>query len=425
MRLDKIRGLYSRIDTDISMDHRIKNRLLYHENVNEAFDKGKYGERYERGDYGAAISRMRRLKPVLPSLMVLMLIAVVIIGIRASLFKSEEQEYNTVASAAPDSDSDGLSSLLDEFLDEASKNAAEEPPVAVEPKNDTEATDVIDDLSAYTNNSLTDQPVRETTVLGVDEKVVQENSIAEKKEKVTKNIEETEVVQEASAGDFYFAHFEVLANGSVKTSIPSLVIRMYGSVDHINPDDLTDIVLTRDGVPVDNNITAISRTMQFTWGYKEVTDFYFDFAFNNTEPGNYDLTGKYKGVPFDVYNKIIETILTDEPADEIELNSVGWVYQPNMENEPLMLTELVFHFEGLQNEFYISDLSDIKATMNGVELPIAFGEQVFRYYEADIDNTGDTSFNLILKEAFAVPGTYLVTGSYRGVPFTSMEMIIN
>lgn len=419
MKLDKLKGLYSRIDTDISMDHRIKNRLLYHENANGTFNKSKYGERYDRSEYGSAISRIRRFKPVLPSLLVLMLIAAVIIGIRANLFRSEEQDNNTVASAAPDSDSDGLSSLLDAFLNETSKNSTEGPVIAV-PENDTEAKDVMNDLSIL----LPDQILSDVTEPMEDSRVSQENSFDEKKEEATKSIEEKAEVQEPAAGDFYFAHFDVLTEGSVKASIPSLVIRLHGTVDTINPDDLTDIVLTRDGVPVANNILTNSRTVQFTWGYEDVTDFYFDFAVNNTEPGNYDLTGKYKGVPFDVYNKIIEIGLTEEPADVKDLSSVGWVYKPNKENDPMILTELAFNFEGQQNEFYISDLSDIKATVNGVELPIAFEENVFRYYEVSYDNTGDTSFNLLLKEAYTAPGTYVVTGSYRGVPFTSMEMTI-
>ena len=426
MKLDRLKGLYSRIDTDVSMDHRIKNRLLYHNNVKETFDQSQYGERYERGEQGSAISRIRRFKPILSSLLVLMLIAVVLMGIRANLFnKSEEQANDFTASAAPDTDSDGLASLLNKFFVEDPKKPVEEESLTGDPKGDTDTKEVIDDLIVSENNSLSEQLENEPTELMEDGKETQENNTAEMKEEATKVNEKTDKLEEMAAGDFYFAHFDVMTEGFVKASIPSLVIRLHGNVDSINPDDLTEVVLTKDGVPVDNNITANSRRVQFTWGYEEVTDFYFDFAYSNIEPGNYNLTGKYQGIPFDVYNKIVETELTDEPADEKALRSISWVYKPDKDGTPMMLAELSFYFEGLQNSFDVSDLSDIKVTLDGTELPIAFEEGIYRYYEVNTDNSGDTSFSLILKEALTASGTYIVTGSYRGVPFTSMEIVIN
>lgn len=428
MKPDKFRELYARIDTDISMDHRIKNRLLYYDNIKESDARKSYGEGYDRSKHGSAVTRFRKLKPILPSLGVLIFIAIILIGTRANLF-SKTPEHETAASNGQSPDDSDLSSLLDRLLGDAAEGNDEsvnmdkaqgEDPIITEDINGPE--------KGSEANPLPNDP---------DDGSPAENADGSEGETMTPPEGKPETNQEAApavdtktekavpaTGDFYFAHFDVLTVGSVKASIPSLVIRLHGTVDSINPADLTDIVLTRDGVLVDNSIISDYRKEQFTWGYEEVTDFYFDFASANTEPGFYDLVGNYKGLSFSVYSKILETTLTEEPADKEDLSSVGWVYQPDKNDQPMIISELVFNFEGLQNAFYVTDLTDLKVTVNGNEIPIAFEERVFRYYEANDNNTGDTSFNLILKEPFIAAGTYKVTGNYRGLPFTSMELTI-
>ena len=429
MKPDKIRELYSGIDTDISMDHRIKNRLLYYDHLKDTDDRNRYLESYERSSHSSAISKLRKLRPLLPSMVILMFIAIVLIGIRANLF-SWTPEHDTVASTGQDAEGSNLASWLDNLLgdDEATDTALKEEEQGIMQEEAVLTEDTLNQENGSEGKSSLDGLVKGSVEESEEPDMKTENSdekMPETSQDSTPKIDtKTEQAKEPSAGDFLFAYFFVVTEGSVKANIPSLVIRFHGNVKSIDPADLTDIVLTRDGVPIENSITTNSRRVQFTWGYEEVTDFYFDFVTTNMEPGNYNLVGNYKGVPFDVYNKIIEETLTEEPADSGDLRSVGWMYKPDKKDEPMIITELVFYFEGLQNAYYVTDISDLKATVNGNEIPIAFEERIFRYYEANDKNTGDTSFNLIIKEPFSTTGTYVVSGKYRDVPFTSMEITI-
>jgi len=226
-------------------------------------------------------------------------------------------------------------------------------------------------------------------------------------------------------GDFYFAYFNVRTENNVKTQIKGLILRFIGFIDSIDPSLLTDVVLTRDGVPVDTGLYMTGHKMQYLWQYREITDFYFDFRDKIIEPGIYGLTGRYNGEWFKVYNKIIEEPVNDTPADASDLVNAGWCYYTGIDGKPISVSELVFRFDGKQNKFYQDDLTELVITRNGVEIPFSFMDHVFRYYEYnDWIGSGDTSFNLVLNEAFTEPGTYVAKGVYRGMPFTSMEITI-
>jgi hypothetical protein len=227
----------------------------------------------------------------------------------------------------------------------------------------------------------------------------------------------------AKEGDFYFAFFDVTAKNTIKVAIPNLILRFYGTIDSINPIDLTDVVLTRDGIKVDNGVTY-SKVEHFQWGNEAVTDVYFLFKTENTEVGNYGLTGKYKGESFKVYNKIIEAPISKKPALARDLTSVAWGYYPDENGDPKSVNEIVFAFEGKQNTFYPSNLTDLKLTLDGKKIDFSYSKDVFRYYEVSGDNDGDTSYNLILMKDLTKPGTYCLTGKYRGKAFKSMEIII-
>lgn len=226
----------------------------------------------------------------------------------------------------------------------------------------------------------------------------------------------------AVTGPFYFAYFEVISDTRVKTSIPYLIVRLHGKVNTINPSDLSDIVLTRDGLAVNNSLKYTGEYKAFTWGYEDVTDFYFEFEHNNVEPGRYALSGKYQGIPFNVAEKIIEESVTDAPADADDLLLVFFVYMPDINGDPIDLSELAFFFKGRQNSFYQSDLTELKCFLNGEEIPIEFKNNVIRYYE--VNDTSYTQFHLLLKSKFTSPGRYVVTGKYRGVSFKSREIVI-
>lgn len=225
-------------------------------------------------------------------------------------------------------------------------------------------------------------------------------------------------------GDFYFAYFDVNTQNNIKAAIPGLVLRFYGTIESINPADLTDLVLTRDGVKVNNSISYNNKVVNFTWGYEEVTDVYFSFKTNNRKTGNYGLTGKYKGESFQVYNKFVETPINKNPALAKNLISVYWSYSRDENNNITSVNEVGFEFKGRQNTFYPSNLKDLVLTLDGKEIPFSFSQFISRYFEANQDNTGDTSYHLILKKALTKPGTYCLTGKYRGKVFKTDEIII-
>lgn len=228
----------------------------------------------------------------------------------------------------------------------------------------------------------------------------------------------------STEGDFYFAYFEVLTKENVKVAIPELILRFHGTIESINPKDLTDVVLTRDGVNVKNGLTYSNKVEHFKWGNEDITDVYFTFHTKNTKAGNYSLTGKFKGESFKVYNKIIETPISKKPALAKDLTSVAWMYHPDENGDPQSVSEIVFSFKGRQNTFYPSNLTDLKLTLDGKKIACSFSKDVFRYYEASGDSDADTSYNLILKKVLTKPGTYCLTGKYRGKAFESMEITI-
>jgi len=223
---------------------------------------------------------------------------------------------------------------------------------------------------------------------------------------------------------FYTAFFKVNSDLKKITSIPGVLMRFHGNVDMINPNDFTRMVLTQDGNIVDNPIYFNGVISHFEWYYEEVTDFYFVFDRELTEPGRYRLTGLYRGKPFTLYDTIIENSVSDDPADPNELLGVSWGYKPDQNGKLQLINEVVFQFEGTQQSFYQADLSDLKLTLNGVEIEFSVYPEVYRNLGPRGSGTG-TSFSLRLNDGgLNTPGTYLLTGEYRGTTFTSSDITI-
>ncbi len=230
--------------------------------------------------------------------------------------------------------------------------------------------------------------------------------------------------QAAPDGDFYFAMLDEVRDNNVKTSIPNLIVRLHGNVDTINPEDLTEVVLTRDGAAVDNALSYTGKKQNFSWQYENITDFYFAFDRVITEPGIYGLTGRYKGVSFEVTNKALEAAVTAEAADGEDLLYAAVLGSIDENGEYIRLTELSFAFDGLQNTFYPSDLTDCVLTRNGKEVSFDYMGDIFRYYETYNGIPPFTSYHLILQEALTEPGAYVLTGKYQGIPFASITASI-
>lgn len=399
MKIDRYREIMNHIDTDIACDDRIKDELrfceFYEMDEKSIFSLNEKSARKKHPIFIAlqSVSMAGRLLTSLAFLAILLIVFISShIHLRSTVPTNNGSSILPITQETEDNK---------DFTPNALEKAAENTTVDTT-ENTVEKAIKGEDI--YTTIDSTEY-LKDTTEVEKDSNVTTPND-------------------DAQAGDFYFARFDVVANGNVKASIPSLGIRFHGLVDSINPDDLTDIVLTRDGVPVDNGITLTNRVDQFEWDYEYITDFYFKFTTNNTEPGNYGLTGKYKGVPFEVYNKIIEAEITDVAANPNDLNQVTFMGRMDEEDNWESFSEIVFSFYGLQNSFYVSDLSDLKITCNDKEVPYSIESRVFRYYEVSSDSNADTSFNLVLKDRFTDPGVYVISGKYQGIPFISYEMTI-
>ncbi len=401
MKIDRYRELMNHIDTDLACDDRIKDELRFCE----------FYEQDEKSVFSLKEKSAIRKHPILTALQSVsiagrLLTSLAFLGILLIVFISSHIHLRSTVPTNNNSSISPITKESEENKDISQNTVVEaEENTTIDPTKDTTentAEKAIKGEDIYTTIDSTED-LKDTTEVEQDSYVAAPND-------------------DAQAGDFYFAHFDVVADGNVKASIPSLGIRLHGLVDSINPDDLTDILLTRDGVPVDNGITLTNRIDQFEWDYEYITDFYFKFTTNNTVPGYYRLTGKFKGVPFETYKKIIEAKVTDEAANSDNLDQVSLMGTVDAKDNWIKFSEVVFSFNGLQNSFYVSDLTDLKVTCNDKEIPFSFESKVFRYYEES--NYIETSFNLVLTNEFADPGVYVITGKYRGIPFESNEMTI-
>ncbi|MFT4143504.1 MAG: hypothetical protein QM644_03530 [Mobilitalea sp.] len=448
MKIDRYRDIMNHIDTDMECDNKIKDELrfceFYEKDEHSIFSLKEKSVVKKHPILTAfqSISMVGRLITSVAFLAILLIVFVSFhIHLRSSVPTNNDLSTSPITQE-PEEDKDITKNTVDATTENTAIDETKDTTIeTTENVIEGETINTTIDTTIETTENLAENPV-DTPEEGEDTNVItQENTensnnepstVDEDKNPVEDSSKSTDAnennttvgIDDAKAGDFYFAHFDVVADGKVKSSIPSLGIRLHGLVDSINPDNLTDIVLTRDGVPIDNAITLTNRIDQFEWGYEFITDFYFKFTTNNTEPGIYGLTGKYKGVPFEVYNKIIEAEITDVAANPSDLDQVNLMGYMDEKNNWTKFSELVFSFNGLQNSFYVSDLSELKITCNGEEIPYAFESRVFRYYEVSYDNNADTSFNLILTDEFTASGVYIITGKYQGVSFVSNEMTI-
>jgi len=225
--------------------------------------------------------------------------------------------------------------------------------------------------------------------------------------------------------DFGFAWFDSIGELGVQKAIPNVVMRFFGKFNNINPGDFTDLALMRDGKPVDNKLKYNGESKQFEWAYKDCTDFYFIFEKENTQPGIYYFTGKYKGVEFESVQLVIEKFpIGNKPANPDDLMEVHYTFFADKNDNIIKISEVFFRFDGKQEAFNIADLTELKLTLNGKAIDFAFQDVVFRYLDVGGKDLYSTKFNLLFKEELVSPGTYKLTGKYRGVAFESVEITV-
>jgi len=227
----------------------------------------------------------------------------------------------------------------------------------------------------------------------------------------------------AEPGDFYIALFDYVRDLERIVSINGVILRFHGKIDSINTNDLTAVVLTRDGAAVTNALTfsgvvehGIWWSADHVWG-ADVTDFYFVFAQENTQQGVYDLTGRYRGQNFTTGSRTIEGPVGSAPADPNALISVGWVAC----GITYAISQTAFRFSGTQQSFYRSDLTNLRLLRDGQEIAFSLTSEVNRQLDSYADDTFTTFYLTFEGDELNIPGTYRLAGTYRGVPFSSEE----
>jgi hypothetical protein len=190
------------------------------------------------------------------------------------------------------------------------------------------------------------------------------------------------------------------------------------------------MVLTRNGVPVDNPLKYDGNTALDKFFGMCYTQFYFTFEHEIREPGIYSLTGKYKGVPFESQKMITEQYpIGDDPANPDDLYASGWCLEVSETEvrKTLNVDSLLFAFNGFQQMFYMSDLTDLKLTLDGEEIEFSIRNEIpLRNVWAN--HVGDgvyTEFIMSLTKKLTAPGEYQLTGNYMGKPFVSDACVVN
>ncbi|MCL1807530.1 MAG: hypothetical protein FWG31_07505 [Oscillospiraceae bacterium] len=231
------------------------------------------------------------------------------------------------------------------------------------------------------------------------------------------------------SGDFYYGYFDLNFNSGRLIDIPSFIIRVHGHANTIDINDLTDIVLTRDGVPVANGLSysgVFNQTVWYSpndtwiWGW-EVTDFYFSFNSPNTTPGEYWLTGKYKGIPLfsDNSNTVVEEALGNNPADPSDLQGAGCGGMGRDGGGLREISSFSLYFNGIHDTLSITDITDLRVYLDGIEITVPLLSLVTRYRYSD-----RTGFAIEFSSILDKPGQYTITGKYRGASFEVTEEIL-
>ena len=223
--------------------------------------------------------------------------------------------------------------------------------------------------------------------------------------------------------DVTFSVLTYDSKNGVNLALTGVWIQFNGTYDYINPDDFTDIKLTKDKSVV--NVKLI-YSGGFNSLYNNGTEFYFRFEKTITEPGIYSFSGKYRGVSFEnrIYAIIESYPLSDNPANPDDIRDVIFHGTVNNNNEYIKLTNFMFFFYEIQQAFSISDLTDLKLTLNGNEIEFSLQDNVPRQVEYDKWVNYDSPYTLFyvhFVDELIEPGIYQMTGKYRGKPFASVK----
>ena len=220
----------------------------------------------------------------------------------------------------------------------------------------------------------------------------------------------------ANPDDFFAVAFRNLENKS-----SGIVFYFNGIHQSFNIDDLTNLKLTLNGNKINCKLRYNTRYLNYDEENDKVTTFfYMDFNEPLTAPGKYELTGKYMGKEFISWEYSIPYPVGSAPANPDDLEYIFLVCHENEKGKIIDIATFMFLFRGIQEAFYLSDLTDLKLTLNGKEINFEFRDFIPKF----IDEFGNTLFDLNLVEYPTSSGTYKLTGKYRGQSFVSQERTI-
>lgn len=211
----------------------------------------------------------------------------------------------------------------------------------------------------------------------------------------------------------------------LKTAFGKVTVRYEGAFDDIDTGDFTDINLKWNGDPLEFSF-SLARKATNGSDYGFVTDIYLDITSKYTKPGMYSFSGKYKGVPFILYIKVIPERDANIPADPAALTHLSVTYLPVDEAESRPVSDISFHFAGAQQWFTAYDLRDARLTCGGVEVPVNIHDYIVRHFVYDEDgNIAETVFTLVFINPLTSPGIYRLSGYYRDEPFNLSWIQLN
>jgi len=255
----------------------------------------------------------------------------------------------------------------------------------------------------YPNN-----PIRRSEIAAI----VSRMAIPDARKNITLEVQITELI---------FASF-ITDPGSGKFEIAILGVNMLfsGKIDTVGAGDITDLVVTRNGQPVEDHSLILDAVPKYDdWGHGVYTDFDFMFAKEYTEPGRYSLSLKYLGEAFSIsLDTYIEASLSDVPANPDALQEVDLRLYYD-ESGPTAVRSIYFVFEGIQQSFSISDLTDLELTCDGVEIDFALKDYWYRFVLENLEGDFDTYYGIDFDEMLTESGEYELTGKYRGKAFIS------
>jgi|GEM_PF-7086207 len=203
-------------------------------------------------------------------------------------------------------------------------------------------------------------------------------------------------------------------------AVKGISLRFHGEQNYIDEADFSDMVLTKDGIPLDAGL-KYDKLLYYPEYYQDITYFYFLFEQEINEPGIYRFSGKYKGVEYESMYKLIEELpIRGSQANPDDLIGVRF---DHLIGESINM--IWFDFNKIQQTFYISDLTDLKLTLNGTEIERSLKEE-YAGRQLFIENDGVTIYTryyFYLNEPLVDWGIYQITGEYMGKQFTAETVI--